>query len=308
MTQDIQPDPSLIGGVPKPPFVFLPEPAKLFDTRARRFAFLAQTSQLSPYLEFLAALSALQARMAAETPLPAPDPDQVETALTNHMPPINRMALIRDGALVRDGALSDLLARFCAGAMELDMPEEARLALRAVMATTDEDRFWLLNNVLSDNIPDDSAAPHLFVAAAVQIRLAGLAAGLDAARLNPIRTGVCPCCGGRPVSSSVIGLKDIDSVRYASCASCATRWNEVRIKCLNCGTTKGLTYRSAETEEATVKAECCLECSTWVKIFYALKNPSLDPVADDVASLGLDMMMKDTPLKRGGFNPYLTGY
>ena len=46
MAEDIQPDPSLIGGVPKPPLAFLPEPVKLFQTRARRFAFLAESNAL----------------------------------------------------------------------------------------------------------------------------------------------------------------------------------------------------------------------------------------------------------------------
>ena len=69
-----------------------------------------------------------------------------------------------------------------------------------------------------------------------------------------------------------------------------------------------MSYRSVETSEATVKAEICTECHSWVKIFYQVKNPSLDPVADDVGSLGLDILMKETPFKRGGFNPYLVGY
>lgn len=38
------------------------------------------------------------------------------------------------------------------------------------------------------------------------------------------------------------------------------------------------------------------------------ENPSLDPIADDVGSLGLDILMKDTEFRRGGFNPYLAGY
>ncbi|NLB58290.1 MAG: formate dehydrogenase accessory protein FdhE, partial [Gammaproteobacteria bacterium] len=45
-----------------------------------------------------------------------------------------------------------------------------------------------------------------------------------------------------------------------------------------------------------------------VKILYQVKNASLDPVADDVGSLGLDVLMKDTEFTRGGFNPYLVGY
>lgn len=68
MAQNLEPDPTLIGGVPKPPLAFLPEPVKLFQTRARRFAFLAESNPLAPYLAFLAELSRLQARLAATLP------------------------------------------------------------------------------------------------------------------------------------------------------------------------------------------------------------------------------------------------
>ncbi len=297
MTDTLQPDPSMIGGVPQAPLALLPAPVALFQARGRRFAFLAESSELAPYLTFLADLSALQARLCVTLPPVAAPPVRAAG-----MPPIDRLAL------VRDPALAATLTALADGARELQMPEPARLALSAVRAADEADRHWLLSNVLSDTIPEDSTAPHLFVAAAVQVHLVRLAAGLDAGALVAVGTGLCPACGGRPATSSVTGAQGIENVRYASCAGCGTRWNEVRVKCLCCGSTKGITYRSAETHEATVKAECCRECNSWVKIFYQVKNPSLDPIADDVGSLGLDMLMKDTGMRRGGFNPYIVGY
>ena len=56
-----------------------------------------------------------------------------------------------------------------------------------------------------------------------------------------------------------------------------------------------------------MKAECCDNCGSYVKIFYQRDNPSLDPVADDVASLGLDMLMRGEPYRRAAFNPFLLG-
>lgn len=300
---DPQPDPSLIGGVPKPPLALRPDPVPLFQGRARRFAFLAESHELAPYLRFLAELSRLQARLAATLPPVGPaSPDAAARAAQAHMPPIDRRALVEDPALA--ATLQALLD----GAGALDMPDAARGALEAVLAADVRDRRWLLGNVLADEIPADSTAPHLFAAAAVQVHLARLAAGLDAGALVPIAVGVCPACGGRPATSSVMGAPGIENVRYASCAGCATQWNEVRVKCLCCGSTKGLGYRSVDTVEATVKAEHCRECGHWVKIFYQAKNPSLDPVADDVGSLGLDVLMRDAGVRRGGFNPFLVGY
>jgi FdhE protein len=305
MNTTIQPDPSAIGGVPTAPLAFLPNPAAVFDKRAGRFAFLADHGgNLAPYLRFLGDLTALQARLARELPPVAPIPaDRVDLARSSRMPPIDR------AAMGRDEGMHATLDRFLADAASLTMPEAARLALSAVTAAGIADRHWLLDNILSDKIPDDSAAPHLFVAAAVQLHLARLAATLDAAKLVKIRTGTCPTCGGRPATSAVVGgAAGIESTRYATCGCCATQWNEVRVTCLCCGTTKGISYRSVETDEATVKAELCSECNSWVKILYQNKNASLDPIADDVSSLGLDMLMKGTDFRRGGFNPFIAGY
>jgi FdhE protein len=45
-----------------------------------------------------------------------------------------------------------------------------------------------------------------------------------------------------------------------------------------------------------------------VKILYQQKDHALDPVADDVASLGLDLLMRETGLRRGGVDHFLLGY
>lgn len=286
------PDPSLIGGVPEAPFVLLPDAQAVFSTRARRFAFLAESSNLGDYLRFLAALSGVQADLVATLPPFAPV----------------RTARIDRAALAADPALDTTLSQLCDAAKGLDMPEAARAALNAVADAGPAERAWLFLNLADDHIPADATAPHLFAAAAWQVHLTQLAATFKADDLMPLATGRCPACGGRPVTSSVIANETIENVRYCTCAACATQWNEVRIKCMGCGSTKGISYRSVEMHEATVKAECCTECRSWLKILYQTKNPSLDPVADDVGSLGLDLMMRDTGLKRGGFHPFLAGF
>lgn len=292
MAGGLSPDPSVIGSVPEAPFVLLPDPQSVFSTRARRFAFLAESSNLGDYLRFLAALSGVQADLVAS------------------LPPVAavRMARIDRVAPAGDPALDTTLTRLCDGAKGIDMPETARVALDAVSAAGPSDRVWMFLNLADDHIPADATAPHLFAAAAWQVHLTRLAATLQADDLTPLATGLCPACGGRPVTSSVIADETIENVRYCTCATCATRWNEVRIKCMTCGSTKGLSYRSVETHEATVKAECCTECQSWLKILYQTKNPSLDPVADDVGSLGLDLMMRETGLRRGGFHPFVAGF
>lgn len=293
----------MIGGIPNPPFTLLPVPAALFAARARRFDTLAQSGNLAPYLRFLADLTRVQARLAGELPPVAALPaDRIELARSSRMPPIDR------SALAGDPLLGETLTRLCEAAAQIDMPAEARLALDAVAGAEADDRLWLLGNILTDQVPDDAVAPHLFAAAAVQLHMARLAATLPADKLVPIRVGICPACGGRPSASVVSGEANIESTRYLACSCCQTRWNEVRVKCMNCGSTKGIGYRSAGTDKAVIKAEVCSECDHWLKILYQNLTAGMDPVADDVASLGLDLLMRDTEFQRAGFNPWLAGY
>ena len=62
-------DPVPIGEIATPPFARLPDPAKLFKTRAERLRFLAPSHHLGPYLRFLADLSDIQHPMAGSLPL-----------------------------------------------------------------------------------------------------------------------------------------------------------------------------------------------------------------------------------------------
>jgi FdhE protein len=45
-----------------------------------------------------------------------------------------------------------------------------------------------------------------------------------------------------------------------------------------------------------------------VKVVYQVQDTALEPLSDDVASVGLDMMLVEEGWKRGGNNPFLLGY
>ena len=57
-----------------------------------------------------------------------------------------------------------------------------------------------------------------------------------------------------------------------------------------------------------VRAETCDSCRGYVKIFRQIKGPTIDPVADDAASLGLDLLVRELRYRRGAVNPFLVGY
>ncbi|WP_312403098.1 formate dehydrogenase accessory protein FdhE [Rhizobium sp.] len=302
----LQPDPSMIGGISKAPFSLMPNPARFFRERATRFEVLAETSNLAPYLKFLASIARIQADIVSKLePVEPVEAEQIARAREAAMPPIDRSAMIRSDDYRKT------LRLFLDRAKALEMPAPAAEALKAVSAADEETVDWMAENVIADSLPVESLAHHLYVAAATQVHAARLAAGLDGKALVPVSVGVCPSCGGKPAGSMVIGVQGAEGARYACCSCCATMWNEVRVKCIACGSTKGVGYRAVEIdggEDAVIKAETCDSCNSWSKILYQNKNPTLEMIADDVSSLGLDLLMKETDYRRAGFNPFLIGY
>jgi len=80
----------------------------------------------------------------------------------------------------------------------------------------------------------------------------------------------------------------------------------VRIKCTNCESTKGISYLvlddGTSPDKKSVKVEVCDECETYLKICYMDRDPHVEPVADDLASLSLDLLVGDTGKRSSGVN------
>lgn len=296
-------DPVPIGEVATPPFARLPDPTVLFKARAERLRFLAQTHYLAPYLRFLAGLADIQHSVQHGLALPdIPSDEARERAREFNMPPLDR------GRFVIEPVVETTLDRLFDAASSIEMPDTARAALFAAKDADVQIRDEMVRAVLADLIPVETLASHVFVAAALQVHFARVASHLDAERLVPVGDGVCPVCGGAPVSSVVVGWKNAANTRFCVCSLCETWWHFVRIRCTACGTTKGIGYKEVEGAGSNVQAETCEECHSYAKVLYQNKEPGLEPVADDVATLGLDVLVKDAGYRRSAFNPYLLGY
>lgn len=294
-----------IGEVANPPFVRLPDPATLFRERAQRFLSLSKGHELGPYLYFLAGLA--EAQHQVQDGLPAPDLpalEALERAREYTMPPLDR------GTFTADVAFDSTLDRLFAISTEIEMPDTARQALERVTKLDAAGRDALVRGVLSDQAAPEQLGERVYVAAALQVHFARLAARLDDKRLVPVGEGACPCCGGAPVSSAVVGWKGAHNTRFCSCSLCSTLWHTVRIKCTLCGSTEGIAYQEIEGGPGAgkVRAETCDKCQRYVKIMQQQADPALDPVADDVATLGLDLLVREGGYRRGAVNPYLVGY
>ncbi|HWW46379.1 MAG TPA: formate dehydrogenase accessory protein FdhE [Xanthobacteraceae bacterium] len=293
-------------GIPerdKPPFVRLPEIPSLFEKRGSRFASLAPGHQLEPFLLFLAEVSRLQHELASEPFEPAmPTEQDLRLRAANAMPTVPREDLPNDPAVL------DLFGRLLERAQGIEMPEMASTALGRAQAADELARRAMLTAVVSDAIPMEALPEHIFAAAALQIAAAARSAKVPEEFVHPVADGVCPCCGAPPVTSAIVGWPNFEGSRYVQCSLCSARWNHVRVKCVSCGSTKGIAYQAIEEQPDAIKAETCDNCRTYVKILNERTDPQLDGVADDVASLGLDLLVGEAGWRRAGVNPYLLGY
>jgi FdhE protein len=297
------PDPTVIGDVAAPPFVRLPDPLALFAARARRYRALAHGHPLSPYLHYLAALSVCQHRLQDGLPEPEMPSAAARAQARDHgMPPLDR------SRFTADAALETTLNRLFALAVEIDMPDAARGALARCRDADAVVRDGMMRAVMADAIPIETLADHVYVAAALQVHFVRMTARLDGISLVPVGDGACPACGGAPSSSMIVGWLGAHGVRFCACALCATLWHVVRVKCVICGSTEGIAYQELDAGPAAVKAETCERCQGYVKILHQHKDPALDPVADDVATLGLDLLLRENGYQRGSANPFLLGY
>ncbi|WP_423836486.1 formate dehydrogenase accessory protein FdhE [Stutzerimonas stutzeri] len=294
-------------GIMDAPHVVLPD-AKVFSKRATRLRELVmQVPSLDEFLAFMARLVQAQHQVLTEhEPAWRPAPDAFDQALKHDMPPLGFQALRRD---VHWHA--DLLAIL--DAVELHVGERQRPLLAALRETPAERLDELADDVFEMR-PGDEATRALLplVAAALQVTWARLAIGLPSAPARPIgeAKALCPCCGAAPVASVVHNERHRSGVRYLHCSLCATEWHLERVKCSACDTGGKLLYLTLDEGQGKaflpVQAEACNECHSYLKVMQRELHGRADPVADDLASLALDMLLAEQDeYARSGYNPLL---
>jgi FdhE protein len=277
------------GGVVAPEPIILPDPATCFAKSAKRLDVLAEGHPMADWLRFMAGLMrAQQEAVATLGPLSAPDRAAVEQASEAGMPPLAADGHRRDPAWQR--ALAVLLEA-------IEAPDAARRIAADLRRRDPAEIEALADSFLGGTIADAGAA--LFVAAALQVYFTSRAAALplDALHLLPER-GLCPCCGSTPVAGIITGSGATPGTRYLQCSLCATAWNHVRALCITCGESRTLSLKGIDGDAGVVKAETCDECHSYAKMLYQAKDMQVDAMADDLASLGLDMMVAEAGWSR----------
>jgi len=290
-----------IGTVAQPPFVRLPDLTTMFARRAARLEFLASGNAMADYLLFVATVMRAQAAVAADLPEGTlPGPADIAFAHEHKLPILDRLTWRRDPSWQAG------LAGIAAALQGVAMPPAASAALAALRRSDRVAREAVADRLLRTTEVAEDAATAFFGNAALQLYWTRMAALLDRESVVPVDPPVlCPVCGSPPVGSAVYAQGSLQGVRFLSCPLCACEWHCVRIKCPNCQSTKGIAYHHIVDQSPWLKAETCDECRTYTKIVYKEKDADADPFADDLASVGLDILVCEAGWARAAANPFL---
>ena len=281
------------------PFLRLPERDEIFRERAARLRQLAPGHALQDFLLFMAAIAdAQQAALMAFSSVPLPDEIRLALCREHGMPPLSVQGW------QRDPAWHNALRKIAAQVKENATPA-SREALSRLEALDGAALEKLADAVLSGQYSGVDLAALPFIAAALQVYWTHMTTTLGAKAFDRIAVAqVCPACAAPP-SVSVVHIGSSEGLRYLNCALCGTQWHMVRIKCSNCESTKDIGYNMIEGASGAVKAETCDACASYLKIMYMDKDHQVDPVADDLATLTLDLMMDEQGKLRSGPNLFL---
>lgn len=279
------------------PFLRLAGP-HVFTHRAERFRQLSQGHSLGGYLAFLGTLAQAQQEALAHFPaVPLPAPQQQALCREHGMPLLGAQTWPRDPAW-RAGLKAILQYMAIA-----PLPAPAGDAVARLMLASEAELEDTAGKLLTGDLAAVSAQDMPFVAAALQVYWIYMAAALGEHAFGRLEQGgLCPVCGSHPVAGVVRVGGEEQGLRYLSCSLCATEWHMVRIKCSSCESTHGINYYALEGSNGAVKAESCDDCNTYLKLLYMEKDSQVEAVADDLATLALDVLMDEAGKARGGPN------
>ena len=293
------------------PRLLLPQP-NVFAERALRLRQLAAGHPMRDYLLLMAVLAEAQhARLANYPEITLPTAEQADVASERGEALLDATRWPRDAvwrsewrALLRD-ALDHL---------PTDSP--ARPGVEAALAIDDNTLEQQAGRLVT-GVPlglDMALAP--LIAAGLQLYFTRLLTATQVALPGSFGytddPGRCPCCASLPVASVTRIGGGAEGHRYLHCTLCNAEWHMVRVKCTHCRSTGGVRYRSLESVAAndapasgkrpSVQAETCDTCGHYLKIMHMPQDAQVEPVADDLSTLTLDLLVSDAGYVRHGTN------
>lgn len=311
----LSPEQIVARGGDQVPFLQWPARGSVFAERAMRLRQLAAGHAMGDYLGFVAELAQAQQRALEQfPPVPLPDAAALDRDARRGRAPLDT------ADWPRDAAWRDALQHI-ATALRATAPAAAQPAIQR-LDTLDETAIERQADALLHGSAaglDLGVAP--LIGAALQVYWTQLLLELQRAQRGADEVfarlddpGRCPACGSRPVASITRSRGESLGQRYLHCALCNLEWHMLRARCSCCGGTQRIAYQSLDLRDsdaqaseqraarAAVQAETCDDCGRYLKIVHTDRDPFVDPVADDLASLTLDLLVSDSGKQRHGVN------
>jgi FdhE protein len=300
-------------------FLVYPEMNQLFLDRENRLRTLADNHPMREYMLFVADLTHAQhVALSQYAQFEVPSIADIHAAIDQSMPLLNVFTHKRDPAWVK--VLRAMLASVQGKNLHLPVAP----VIQQVLDKKDGDIEKMADRLINGYLTGLDLAQAQLIAAGLQVYFTSLLVGTREAYQNrkpePFgklygNSSHCPCCGSRPVASITrIGAQE-SGFRYVSCSMCSAQWHVVRIKCVACDNTKDIVYESLQAidEESSdlgsphsragaVQVECCDSCGHYLKIVHMEKDQFVEPHADDLASVALDLLVAEQGPVRFGNN------
>lgn len=293
----IVPQEQIAGGLQEPPAFRLADANSVFADRAARFESLAAAAKGEPaFLRLMALLAHAQENsIKKQIVTMLPDEAHLERCHTHGLPPLGTDAPL-------DGAWRNALE-----SIAQPLREDVTPAVQGVLAQLkrmDADSLdQQASSLLALDYPALDAAVAPFIGAALQVYWVARAAALGAGAFRKLDVPtLCPVCGSPPVASVLRADVPVPGTRYLHCVLCATDWRMSRGFCSQCEAQEKLAYYHIETDSDAVRGEACEECKGYIKSLNQEKDPQADPVADDLATLSLDILMDESGYQRASPN------
>ncbi|MGR3807182.1 Tat proofreading chaperone FdhE [Pasteurella testudinis DSM 23072] len=282
-----------------PPLLFA-NPKNLYQRRAARLRKLSENHPLQNYLRFCANIADAQLALLQNAPIAA---DDRLSAVKDNADLLSRQPLHWKN-WQRDPIWIDLLQQL----LQQIKPHANDTILATIEwleKASNNELNDLADQLLRDNCLPNQSDKAIFLWAALSLYWTQLVQQIPHHAKTELGENrqFCPVCSSAPVAS-MIHIGEAQGTRYLHCSLCESEWHMVRVKCSNCEQGGKLNYWTLDSDNA-VKSESCDDCHSYLKALYQDKNPDVEAVADDLASLFLDDEMEKMGYAKSAVNPFL---
>ncbi|MDC2826260.1 formate dehydrogenase accessory protein FdhE [Rodentibacter pneumotropicus] len=276
------------------PAILFANPKNLYQRRAKRLRELAKEHPFADYLLFVADVVESQLNILEKNPLEKQSFEHLSS-----VEPLNAKTFKRN-SIWRE-YLSEILHE-----IKLKANEQVLTTIESLEKAGTAELEQMADQLLAEEFNLVSSDKAVFIWAALSLYWLQLTQQIPHhSRLeNAENLHLCPVCSSLPISS-IVHIGTSQGLRYLHCSLCESEWNLVRAQCTNCNGHDKLEMWSLNEELALIRAETCGSCESYLKMMFQEKDPNVETVADDLASIFLDVEMEEKGFSRSGINPFL---